>query len=333
MNGAFQVLSIDGPLSVTLEVVEPPHLTHPAMPSHKHPRIVDSHQHAFWHYRDDAGLIRDMDEGGINYAWLLTWELTATESAPHYFHMLNPRHVNADGTHRGIPLDDLVIARDRYPDRFVLGFCPHPLVGDAPNRLRAAAGIYGVRICGEWKFRIPFDDPRSINLFRTAGELGMPVVLHLDIPYYASEEGGPRYDPHWFGGTVDNLERALKACPETTFIGHAPGFWREISADAASASDSYPEGPVVAPGRVQQLFDRYENLYADLSAGSALKALSRDPGHAKQFLEAYHTRLLFARDYYGHDLDQFLTGLNLSPDAEAAIYYGNAEKLVAPPAP
>ena len=38
-------------------------------------RIIDSHQHVFWHNRDDKGLVQDMDEHGIETAWLLTWEI------------------------------------------------------------------------------------------------------------------------------------------------------------------------------------------------------------------------------------------------------------------
>ena len=30
--------------------------------------IIDAHQHVFWHGRDDAGLISDMDEQGIDKA-------------------------------------------------------------------------------------------------------------------------------------------------------------------------------------------------------------------------------------------------------------------------
>ena len=36
--------------------------------------LIDSHQHVFWHYRNDADLVADMDAHGIDLAWLLTWE-------------------------------------------------------------------------------------------------------------------------------------------------------------------------------------------------------------------------------------------------------------------
>ena len=294
-------------------------------------RKIDTHQHVFWQNRDDVGLIADMDEHGIEYAWLLSWEIAPSEHNQNYVRVLNPTRVRPDGTHGGIPLDDLVIAKRNYPDRFVLGFCPHPLAGDAPARLRAAAGIYNVNVCGEWKFRIPFDDPRCIQLFRTAGELGMPIVLHLDVPFLPDENGHPAYYSNWYGGTVENLERALIACPETVFIGHAPGFWREISADAASSRDVYPEGPVQAPGQVHRLLETYDNLYADLSAGSGRMALERDPEHAKKFLVDFSTKLFFARDYYGGELDTFLASIELDNETRENLFWRNAEKFVAAP--
>lgn len=296
-------------------------------------RIIDTHQHVFWHGRDDAGLVADMDEHGIEYAWLLTWEIAPSESHPNYAPALNPVRVRADGTMEGIPLDDLLVAKRNDPGRFVLGFCPHPLMGNAPARLKAAAAMYGVKICGEWKFRIPFDDPRCIVLFRTAGELGMPVVLHLDIPFPPDENGKPLYSDFWYGGTVDNLERALIACPETVFIGHASGFWRELSADADAkpGRDGYPTGPVQAPGQVHRLLEKYDNLYADLSAGSGRFALERDPGHAQKFLTDFSTKLLFARDCYGGELHAFLASLHLDGQTLENLYWRNAAKLV--PAP
>lgn len=293
-------------------------------------RLVDAHQHVCWHRRDDRGLVANLDEHGIAYAWLLTWEIPPREDY-HDHTIFNPLHTRPDGTHAGIPLADALLARDRHPDRFVLGYCPDPLRADASQLLRAAVAMHGVRICGEWKFRLPIDDPRCLELLRTAGELKLPVPLHLDVPYYPNPAGRPVYDPKWYGGTVDNLERALQACPETLILGHAPGFWREISTDAGIRPEAYPGGPVTGPGRIQELLDRYPNLYGDLSAGSALNALRRDPAHAVAFLTRYHDRLLFARDDYNHDLYGFLQPLDLPTAVRDDLCWRNAEKLV--PAP
>src|SRR5207249_7185093 len=129
-------------------------------------------------------------------------------------------------------------------------------------------------------FRLPFDDPRCLELFHRAGRLGCPVVLHLDVPYLPDAQTGEAvYQRNWYGGTVANLERALQACPETVFIGHAPGFWREISGDADIEPSQYPTGPVTPAGRLSRLFDEYPNLHADLSARSGRPALSPYPAH------------------------------------------------------
>lgn len=290
--------------------------------------IIDTHQHVFWHGKDDAGLVADMDANNIDLAWLLTWEIPPCEDSPAYHSVLNPVHMRADGTHAGIVLSDLIITRNNYPNRFLLGYCPYPLSGNAPALFESAYRIHGVRICGEWKFRVLFDDPRCINLYRKAGELKCPVVLHLDVPFPLNDKGDSYYDKNWYGGTVDNLERALQACPETNFIGHAPGFWREISGDADQALGLYPVGKVTPGGKVIKLLRQYPNLYADLSAGSGLRALKRDRNHAIEFIHEFADRLLFARDYYGGELQEFLATLDLPQDIQKKIFTTNAQKLI-----
>jgi predicted TIM-barrel fold metal-dependent hydrolase len=291
-------------------------------------KIIDTHQHVFWQHRNDADLVADMDAHGIERAWLLTWEIPPGEDSRNYHRGLNPQHGRDDTTHAGIVLDDILRTRDRFPDRFIAGYCPPPLQTNAADLLYSAAHIHDVKICGEWKFRILIDDPHCLELFHVAGELKMPVVLHLDIPYLPTQDGSRRFDPLWYGGTVDNLERALQACPDTTFIGHAPGFWREISGDAGDQTVHYGKGPVKAGGKLYRLFEEYSNLYADLSAGSGLYALARDPAHAVTFLSRFADKLVFGRDYYGQELHEFLQTLVLPQEAVEKIYWQNAEGLL-----
>ncbi len=284
---------------------------------------IDTHQHVFWHWRNDADLIADMDGHGIDVAWLLTWEISPAEWEPNWARILNPVHAQPDGTNRGVVLSDLLLASSRYPGRFVLGYCPHPAIGDAPALFESAYHIHRVRVCGEWKFRMPFDDERCIALFTKAGQLNCPVVLHLDVPTLAGEP-----QKMWFGGDVDNLERAMQQCPQTIFIGHAPGFWRFISGDAETDARPYPDGPVTPNGKVIRLFETYPNLYADLSAGSGLRAIRRDVAHGREFLIRFADRLLFARDYYGGELLEFLRTLDLPADVADKILFRNAQRLV-----
>lgn len=290
--------------------------------------IIDTHQHVFWKNRNDAWLIDEMDRLGIDRAWLLTWHLVPEENDPSYHLGQNPIHARPDGTHAAIPLEDILVARDRYPHRFTAGFCPCPSHGNAADKFEAAYRIHGVRVCGEWSYRTLLDDPRSLELFHKVGELGCPVVLHLDVPYLPDETGKPVYQWRWYGGGAGPLERALQACPETVFVGHSPGFWRYISGEEASDSAVYPTGPIAPGGRLLTLLDTYPNLWADLSAGSALTAMSRDPAHAREFVLKYADRLLFGRDDYGDALLRFLDTLSLPEPEREQVLSGNALRLV-----
>lgn len=293
-------------------------------------KIVDAHQHANWCGRDTAGLVADLREHQVNYAWLLTWCLGPTEEPGRHLHYFNPAYYHST-PHPGMPLADILAAKCTWPGDFVTGYCPHPLWSDAPRLLEAAHEMHGARVCGEWKFRLPFDDPRCLELFQMAGRLKMPVVLHLDVPYLPDANGAPVYQPEWYGGTVENLERALQACPETIFLGHAPGFWREISGDAAREPKQYPDGPIVPGGKLHRLLAAYPNLWADLSAESGRTALARDPRHAVEFITRHADRLLFARDFYGGKLHALLQTLPLATEVVEKIYWQNAERLVPPP--
>ena len=292
---------------------------------------IDSHQHAFWRGLDPSRLVADLDEQGIASAWLLTWEIAPGEMHAPDAAALNPAHLKPDGSHPGITLSDTILTRDRYPDRFVAGFCPHAGLGDAAGRFERAVRDHGIRVCGEWKCRMAVDDARCLELFREAGKLGCPVVVHLDVPELPGRDGARVKQERWYGGTVGNLEAALQACPETAFIGHGPGFWREISGDADEAEEAYPSGPVRRGGRLPGLLARYSNLYADLSAGSALNALARDREHARIFLAEHASRLLFGRDDYGGELIEFLCGMALPEGVLKPLFLENALRLAARP--
>ena len=116
------------------------------------------------------------------------------------------------------------------------------------------------------------DDPRCIELLRFAGSKGLPVVFHLDVPYLPPNGGRYVGNNVWKGGTVDNLERAMQACPDTIFIGHAYGFlWRCTAMIITRITTSAP-WPLWTP---ITFVDECPNLYADLSAGSARRALAQ----------------------------------------------------------
>jgi len=134
-----------------------------------------------------------------------------------------------------------------------------------------------------------FDDARNMNLFHQVEEAGLPLVFHI-----APKIGG--YYGCYDEMELPRLEKALKACPRLTFLGHSQPFWSEISADVTEENrGEYPEGKVTA-GRVVELMRGYPNLYGDLSAGSGFNAISRDPEFGYAFLEEFQDRLFFGTD-------------------------------------
>ncbi len=290
--------------------------------------LIDSHNHSHYNGVGPEGLIAEMDSFGIDRAWLLTWYLPPSEHVPSSHRAFNPRNVREDGTHAGVTLADVLETCQRFPTRFVPGYCPCPTEGNAADLFEAAYRVDGVRVCGEWSYRTLLDDPRAIELFRRAGQLHCPAVLHIDAPYLPDAQGKPVYQEFWYGGNIGAFERTLQACPETIFIGHAPGFWRYFSGDEATECALYPTGPIQPGGRLLALFEQYPNLWADLSAGSGLGALRRDPVFARDFLIRYADRLLYGRDNKGNALQEFLSTLALPQAVQDKLFFQNAEKLV-----
>lgn len=287
-------------------------------------KIIDAHNHPDWHGHNLDKFLANMDRYGIEKTWILSWECGKHEYSPHYAQVI-PADVL--GSKEGpIPFTRCLSYKERAPERFVLGYCPDPRNPDAAKRLQAAHDIYGAQVCGEFKCRMMYDDPDVILLFRLAGELGMPVTFHLqyDFRKTVSEPWN-----EWWGGTIDALERLFQACPDTRFLGHAPGFWMHISGDDLYKTAQYPpdNAPVLPGGRITELLEKYPNLYCDISAGSGCRALKRDPVFARKFLTDYQDRVLYARDYFDNQHQEFLNSLGLPENVLQKIYAFNAEKL------
>jgi predicted TIM-barrel fold metal-dependent hydrolase len=283
-------------------------------------RVIDAHNHPRWIGHDGARIIEDMDAAGIERAWLLSWEIPERELDTTYYAKLSPTGV-------GIPFRDVIDVAERYPDRFIPGTTTDPRDPHALQRLKAAVDIYRVWVFGEFKLRLPYDDPDAIRLFQYCGELGLPVVFHLDVTF--PRNGVPSDWQWWYGGGIENMKAPLRLCPHTQFLGHAPGFWREISADADQEPKAYPTGkPIVGRGRILEYLDRFPNLNCDLSGGSGYTALSRDLDFTRKFLIDYQDRVFFGRDDFNNKLYDLLVSLNLPDAVLAKILAGNALRLI-----
>ena len=282
--------------------------------------LIDAHNHPNWHGYDAKRILNNMDEQGIDRMWLFTWEVPEDEYDPSYHKVLPPGGV-------GIPLEDVLQVGREARDRFVLGYFPHPKRPDAADRLRAAHEIHGIQVASEMKVRVLFDDPDAIQLYNACAEMKLPITIHLDYPINHGRGNYPRPN-YWYGGSIGAFERAIAACPETTFIGHAPGFWAHISGDDLFDKRSYPNAPVLPGGKLWDLMRGYDNLWADLSAGSALNALKRDPAAGTKFLIEFQDKLLWGRDYFDTALMDFFQNLALPKDAYDKITYRNALRIL-----
>ena len=159
----------------------------------------------------------------------------------------------------------------------------------------------------------------------------MPVTIHM------SPEVGYSY------GVVDDpglplLEQVLAKFPDLKILGHSQTFWIEMSADAPrdkEGRNSWGDGPIVPGGRVPALFEKYPNLYGDLSANSGSRAIMRDPEFGLAFLERYADRLFFATDMVNKDmvfplgawLDEMVSCGRLSRGAYEKIVRENARRI------
>lgn len=181
----------------------------------------------------------------------------------------------------------------------------------------------GCRGFGEILASLPTNDPRMKGIYRSCGELGLPVLFDFR---------------HGTVGVIEPLGmKALEECliefPDTIFVGHGPAWWAEISTDVTlEQKNGYPAGPVTPPGRIDVMLSAHPNLYADLSAHSGYNAMSRDPEFGRDFLRRHSAKLLFGTDRFVREeqplIIDFIRAADLSPDAEQAIFRGNAERLL-----
>ena len=220
---------------------------------------------------------------------------------------------------------------EQYPDRYAwmcgLDETEPETVYERLKQYREE-GAVGV---GELAVNHRLDHPFLEAVFQAAEALGLPVLFHM------SPEEGFQY------GVVDEpglplLERALNKYPKLIFIGQSQPFWHEISGDAGKSREEryeWGKGPVTPGGRLGQLFEKYPNLYGDLSANSGGCAMMRDEAFGLAFLEAWKDRLMFGTDMVNVDmefplggwLDQKVEEGALSFAACQAIVSGNAKRI------
>ncbi|HEX30169.1 TPA: amidohydrolase [Candidatus Poribacteria bacterium] len=219
-------------------------------------------------------------------------------------------------------VDAALRARDMFPERLIPFCCVDPRRSNPKRRIERYKEMGCVGF-GEHKVGMPIDDPRNVEIYRICGELGLPVLIHMDHLIR------PRLN--WDEPGLPRLRRLAEELPDTIFIMHGPGWWSEISAEVEEGV-GYPKGPVKRGGAADLILQECPNVYADLSAGSGYNALTRDPEFTKEFLERNWNKLLFGTDYLhaGQPLPivDLIHKLPIDEEKARAIRCENAKKLL-----
>jgi predicted TIM-barrel fold metal-dependent hydrolase len=222
---------------------------------------------------------------------------------------------------------DFVLAEtSRYRDRLV-PFCsidPRTSFEGGHKALVEMLARYveaGAKGFGEHKPGVKIDSPGNLALFAACAEVKQPILFHLDNQRNLDAPGLP------------GLAKVLEAVPGTNFIAHGPGWWASISGNTTQADlAGYPRSEVVPGGAVDALFDRFPNLYGDLSAGSGANAIARDEKFGREFLIRRADRLMFGTDFLapGQDVPQFelFDKLDLPAEVQATIFRDNARRVL-----
>ena len=199
---------------------------------------------------------------------------------------------------------------------------------------------------------VDVDDPRLVPIWEAAGELGLPIVIHVADPvafFDPIDETNERWEelgmnPDWaftsppfppFMHIVDGLAAVVTRHPRTTFIGAHVGCYAENL------------------GWVGALLDRCPNFFVDISA--RVGELGRQPYTSRRFFLQYADRILFGSDmgpypeayriiyrfletddeYFNYNVSPvpmqgrwYVYGIHLPDDVLEKVYFRNADRVL-----
>lgn len=316
--------------------------------------VIDAHNHlgpefgGGWDTRPLAELLDQLDRAGIVHYVDLDggWGEDILRAHLDHFKKPAPNRFHVFG---GIDWKKWIEMGDRFPKWAV-------------DRLHAQKemGAEGLKV---WKnlgllLKDPYgnlvdvDDSRLFPIWEAAGELGLPVLIHVGDPvafFDPIDETNERWEelgnhPDWaftsppfptFIHIMDGLANLVSWHPKTTFIGAHVGCYAENLA------------------WVGNLLDKCPNFFVDISA--RLGELGRQPYSARRFFINYADRILFGSDM-GPDLEAyrviyrfletedeyfnynaapipqqgrwFVHGIYLPDDVLMKVYFSNAERIL-----
>ncbi len=262
--------------------------------------VIDIHNHSEWQgewqVTDVPQLVEEMDQAGV------------------------VARVDLDGGNGDRLLKHLETFRTRWPDRFAifasLEWEKHLAYDDFGERMArelkrsCEAGAEGLKVWKELGLTvrdnrgqlIAVDDPRLDPLFETAGECGIPILIHVA-------------DPIAFFTPLDNTNERyeeLQENPDWYFYGPEFPSFEEVQAQFASRIGRHPKttfiGAHVASLAedlhwVGRILDAYPNMNVDIAARVA--ELGRQPYTSHDFLSRYSERVLFGLDSWPAEAEEY----------------------------
>jgi len=278
--------------------------------------IIDIHQHTNYHDRTNSRLLFHQRAMGVTQTILLPAGSSVSRPSTR-----DGKHNGLGGAKAGGNESVLDMAR-AHPGEYRFGANEVTDLPESRMEIEKHLKLGGV-IIGEQKFGIECDSRESRLLYDLAAEYQVPILLHF-------QHGTYNLGYEHFG-------KMLEKHPRTTFIGHAQTFWANIDAKHADQAVLYPKGPITAGGLTDRYLADYPNMFADMSAGSGLNALTRDEDHTRGFLDRHQTKILYGSDC----ADQVGSGTGCqgaqtiaairrfapNKSAERKILYDNARQL------
>ena len=196
--------------------------------------------------------------------------------------------------------------------------------------------------------RLAIDDSRLIPIWRTCGELGIPVLIHAADPKLFWDE---------FDGDNERwLE--LKTHPRRKRDANNPAPWEQIIQEQHNIFKAHPNTTFINAhmgwfandlGKLGQLLDDMPNM--NVGIGAIIAELGRQPRFAKAFFIKYQDRILFGKDSWKpkefptyfrvlESADEYfpyhkkyhafwpMYGLDLPDEVLKKVYYKNALRIV-----
>jgi predicted TIM-barrel fold metal-dependent hydrolase len=214
-----------------------------------------------------------------------------------------------------------------YPGRYFMFANETPDVDGAREEIEKYLKLGALGI-GEQKFNIDVESPAFFGMADVARDYGVPMLCHFQTGMY--NHGYRRF---W---------RVMDRYPTVKFIAHAQTTWTNLDRDyVEDAKQLYPKTPYRAGGITDQYLRDYEHFYVDLSAGSGLNSMIRDPEHARAFLLVHQDKVIYGSDCNDHPgkppiCQGALTiaavkRLALSKGIERKVLWGNAARLLGIP--